>query len=633
MRTLATALLILLLTAPVYADVYDLAIPGTADAWLAGPETEANFGYGVAAGDFDGDGIDDIALGAPGVGNTIPTYRRGAVYLMLSSTGFLETEIDLDSDYAHVRVLGQNGYYTGAAVAAGDLNNDGVDDLIVGAPRAEGPGAEAVLGIVFVFYGRGDWTVTLTTDDADAVIYGEKADGQFGASLAVGDFNGDAIDDLFVAAPTFEDVGLPATGKVYGFLGGALPTLIDLRPVTSEGDVEVSGGLDNQRLGVGLTLGDFDGDGYDDLALGAPGQTLPLPGSKEGADGTAYMILGRALTETLRVDLATTVSDVRIEWPNQLSNLGYALAAGDLNDDGLVDLALSAPNTPAKSAAGEVFVLYGRDEWPAVIDLFTPDLVIHGAYDGDRIGFALAFGDTNGDCVDDLYLGAPRYYSVGRGRVYIVAGSMEFPMQYEIDLGDDNEMLHEVVGPADGDELGFALALGDFDANGVADLLVGARGLDLLDPVRLQGGGAFVLASDDANLPPEAHAGPDQQASINEKLTLDGSKSVDLEGGQLQFLWEFVDGPSDDVNLENADKAKAAMTAFQPGVYIFSLTVFDCLQASEPDEVEVTISTWPEDDDNDDDDDDDNDDNDDGDGFFDTGDDNTGVYGGGGCSG
>ena len=634
--------LTLLVAATGAADVYNLGNADVSSVRLWGPTDLANLGYSVVVGDFDGDGQNDLAAGAPG-----DQSLRGTVHVMLSSEGYLDRDIDLAEQDAHVRIHGESDQYAGYHLAAGDFNGDGIDDLAVGAARAPGPSGEAQLGAVFVYFGRETWPATLgTTTGADATVWGEKANGQFGARLATGDFDGDGLDDLFISAPVFQDVGAFAAGKVYGLTGARLDGVIDLRDDDIEADVEIVGEENGQRLGQGLALGDLDGDGLADVALGAPSLAPPLPGAKEGFAGAAYVVLGRELTTPLRLNLASDTADVRLQWQDQVGNLGAALTVGDLNGDGLGDLIVAAPNLPTKSAAGEIFVVNGQYNWPATIDLSVADLTIHGGSEGDRFGFALAVGDVSGDCVDDLIIGAPRVEALGKSHVYVVAGNTAFPSQYDIDLAAGDEALHTFTAAVARDQAGFALASGDLDADGVWDVIIGARTAEVGDPARDEGGAVFAVLSDATNQEPVADAGPDRESVPSVPVVFDGRASADPEGAALTYQWSQIDGP-ETVTIHDGDTATPLVVPTELGVYHFALVVADCAAAGEADEVELTVKDFTGDDDttgdddaadddaSDDDasDDDTAGDDDDGGGADDDREDDAGITGGGGCTG
>lgn len=654
------AAIILLWLGTAAAGTYDLSEQAVSQLRVWGAESDANLGYSLAAGDLDGDGMIDLAVGSPGFGSVSYGSLRGAVYLFLSSQGQAAGEIDLAKAEAEVRLMGADASFTGYALAVGDLNGDGIDDLAVGAPRSEGPDGEAVLGVVFIFYGSESWAAQLaTTADADVIIQGEKTDGQFGAQLAIGDFNGDGIADLFAAAPAYEDLDAEAAGKVYGFLGGNLDAEIDLRLVEVEGDIEIVGERTAQRLGQGLAVGEMNGDGYDDLALGAPGLAPPLPGSgdKENFAGTGYVFLGREVPSTLRLDLAADAPDTRLAWSGQLNNLGAALAIGDIDDDGLGDLLLAAPNLPSKSAAGEVFTVYGRTNWPTEFDLGAADITIHGASSGEHFGFAVATGDTTGDCVPDLFLGAPRLDPLNRSHAYALAGDRDFPLQLEIDLAGADSPLHTVIGAAAGDRAGYAVLLADLDADGVRDLVIGAPTTDPDTlPARTEAGAVYVIISDGVNQPPLADAGPDRESYVNLPVVLDGTGSADPDDAAIAYAWTQTSGPAT-ATLFDAATATPVVVPTEAGTYVFQLLVADCALSGDPDEVVVEVEAYPPDDDDDtgaddddtgaDDDDTGGDDDaspgadddatgggDDDDGILGDGrGEDDGVYGGGGCNG
>jgi hypothetical protein len=646
MRAFVVAgLLLLALTATAPATEYNLANAGTATLRADGPASGADLGWSVAVGDLDGDGKPDLVIGAPSL--IVSGARAGAVYVLLGKNGLTGRDIDLATQAADVTIVGDADSYFGWSVAVGAVTGGATADLIVGAARSTGPGGEAVLGAVYIFHGRATWPAQLTPADADVVIWGESAGSEFGDALALGDFNGDGKVDLFVGAPGFEAVGAPSAGKVYGFLGGVLPSVIDLRQPSVSANVEVTGEAGGDRLGQGLTLGDFDGDGYADLAMGAPGVSSPLPGHKEGFPGTVYVIRGRKLTQPLAIDLSSAAPDVRITWPGELNNLGTALAAGDLNGDGLADLAIGAANLPDKSTAGEVFVVFGQYTLPATVDLSTADVTIDGGQAGERFGYALTMGDVSGACLDDLVIGAPNFDSLGVSHVYVIAGGRNLPAQLHIDLAAGGEPYDLIDGAVVGDEAGFALALADLNGAGVEDFLVGAPAESVGNPTRTTAGSVFAIINQATIQPPTANAGPDRTTVVNVPVALDGSGSHDPASAPLTYAWTQIAGPAQ-ATLLQAGTATPLAIATTPGAYSFQLIVANCGKSSAPADVAVMVKAFPggTDDDTTDDDeqaDDDNADDDNADddnaghhhsgGPFGSSGKDTGVYGGGGCAG
>ncbi|MFH1654035.1 MAG: Ig-like domain-containing protein [Pseudomonadota bacterium] len=242
---------------------------------INGENTSSKITKVASAGDIDGDGNLDLAFGT-----TYPVVNLGTVYILLGKNGY-PAIISLTSDadlifrgVANNDFMGGKDEYDPAFSITGDLNSDGKNDLIIGVPGFSGN-----TGKVYVFYGRSDWTAVTSTNDADVTITGRFGSDGFGWSLeAGGDFNKDGKDDLIVGSPYFDDgVGGDRGGAFIFFGHGNWETTMD--SLDADVIISTSAGIFHN---IGLTsasgsdywgesvhfLGDTDGDGYDDVALG-----------------------------------------------------------------------------------------------------------------------------------------------------------------------------------------------------------------------------------------------------------------------------------------------------------------------------------------------------------------------------
>lgn len=237
------------------AYIFDAALTGTqsladAEGAIIGERVAAACGAAVDGGDYDADGVSDLAIGCPGSSST-----RGVILLFDEVPSGTVTASDADQSFLGAK----DGYAPGASLAHGDLNDDGYDDLIVGSPGYSG--APTFEGTVHVFFGPIPDGVDFSK--ADRVWTGESARDGFGEQLAVGDVDGDGVQSLLVGVPGVASYA----GRAYLFEGS------DMSGPASGATAILDGDKRGDYFGAGVAIvPDLDKDGYDDVVVGAPGK-------------------------------------------------------------------------------------------------------------------------------------------------------------------------------------------------------------------------------------------------------------------------------------------------------------------------------------------------------------------------
>jgi Zn-dependent metalloprotease len=391
-------------------------------------ESSDKFGWSLAAGDFNDDSYDDLAIGVPYedyagfVDTGVVNILYGSFWGLLKGGSAKWERLDQE----HSSGVHNQGDKFGWALTSGNFDGDAYDDLAVSRPY-ENYFSEPDSGQVDVFYGSGngllyldsaDWESFSNKDSGGVIEEGDK----YGYTLDSGNFNGDSYDDLVIGHPHEDQGGIPNAGHVsilYGSSSGLYP---ENWLVLGEG---LGGGIVEpyDAFGYSLATGDFDDDGYDDLAVGIPyedfGSTVNV-----GAVTIFYGSLsGLFPTDWVRLDWSLMYGQ-----PGSTDDkYGWALAAGDFDGDGYDDLAVGLPyfDFSGHTNVGSVHYYYGSSSglWPPNMEVGGQSHLGGLDESDDYFGFSLAVGDFDNNGQMDLAIGAPREDLFGgakdSGAVYI----------------------------------------------------------------------------------------------------------------------------------------------------------------------------------------------------------------------
>ena len=439
------------------ADINTSTLNGVTGFRINGENTSGSGVSVSTAGDVNGDGIDDLFIGAPSAGPN--GSASGASYVVFGKAAGFAATFDLST------LNGSNGFQingeaagdrNGSSIAAaGDVNGDGFGDIIVGASAAAPNGNES--GASYVIFGKSSGlSGNLELSGLDGTN-GFQLSGALGSLSGfsvstAGDINNDGFDDIIVGATRVFSNG-DSKGASYIVFGKAsgFATNIDLFTLDGTTGFEITGETEYDSSGYSVSgIGDVNGDGFDDVVIGSPGAD-----SNGDLSGTSYVVFGKASGFAATFSLAglNGTQGFKIKGETADDGCGTSVsAAGDVNGDGYADLIVGAHRAGANgNESGASYVVFGKATgFPSEVNLSLLDgtagfkIVGEAAFNFSG-GLVSSAGDVNGDGFDDILVGATGANSAF-GATYIIFG------RATASLNRTFTNASEVIGGGDGDD-------------------------------------------------------------------------------------------------------------------------------------------------------------------------------------
>ncbi len=390
-----------------------------------------NFGFSIAnIGDLNGVGISDIAVGA--IGDDAGGSNSGAIHVMfMNSDGTVSSTIEINDLTANGPVLNDGDNFGYSIANIGDLNNDGVLDIAVGAINDDTGGASR--GAIHIMFMNSNDTVSHTIEINDNTANGPVLNNRdyFGSSIAnIGDLNGDGIFDIAVGAPGdgVANIAIGAIHVMFMNSNGSVSSTIKINNNTANGPI-LNSNLDNFGSSI-ANIGDLNNDGISDIAVGAI-----YVDTSRGAIHVMLMNSNGSVSNTIEINDLTTNGPVL----NDGDYFGSSIAnIGDLNNDGVLDIAVGTTGDDAGSAnSGAIHVLFMNSSTllPPIITNITSNTTSSGVLKvGDTISFTLTLDSAeNGATINGAYNSVPlSWNSIDNGTTYTAT--------YTISEGDADQI-------------------------------------------------------------------------------------------------------------------------------------------------------------------------------------------------
>ena len=466
---------------------------GTGGFVVNGTAANEQAGYSVAAaGDVNGDGLADFIIGAPDADPAARTDAGRSYIVFGKNSG---AAVDLGAVAAGSGGVVINGRLAGetsgsSVSAAGDVNGDGLADLIVAGPNG-GTIASGPAGHAYIVYGKTTTSAvdlaTVATGSGGYVINRAAAFDVIASVSGAGDINGDGFGDVVIGVTSSDPALDGNAGRAYIVFGKSAGTAVNLATIAATGSgFVVNGNADDLFSGRVAAAGDVNGDGTGDVLVGPWNDTTVTAGS-------VYLVFGKRTPTPL--DLATIDAGGSgsggfvINGSIDMSD-GSVAAVGDVNGDGLADLMIGLPHdgtTASGAEAGRSYVIFGKSSATAVnlttIAAGSGGFVITGEQPGDLSGWSVAAaGDVNGDGLADMIIGAPGAVpdaGIDAGISYVVFGRSATTAVNLADVALADVALGKggfAINSGNAGELSGSsvAAAGDLNGDGLADLLIGA---------------------------------------------------------------------------------------------------------------------------------------------------------------